>query len=637
VIVSVQKPFNPLESAAAPVRVEANASHRVSVHTTQNPGMALMPTRGLTRRWVYRAGIDAATPMEQTPDALARRLLHARGMHDSGELDRFLNPRLTHLHDPSLIPGMHPAARRLLDALRAREPIVIYGDYDVDGITSTAILYHLFKHLQPDAPVSTYVPHRLDEGYGLNTHAVEELAARGAKVIVTVDCGVTAVAQAKRARELSVDLIITDHHNPPATMDELPEAFAVVHPRRPDSSYPFGELCGAGVAYKLAWAMSVLDSSSGRAGESTRALLIDSLAFAALGSIADVVPLIGENRVITRFGLERIRSTKNIGLRALIDAAGLGGSKVDSFDVGFKLAPRLNASGRMAHAEQAVELFTTADAARATEIAEFLEAQNRQRRAVEDQILREAIELANAQGMTRDDRRAIVLASENWHAGVVGIVCSRLVERFGRPAILLHTHDGISHGSGRSIEGFNLHGALQACAEHLTKFGGHDMAAGLSLDPAKVSAFVESFIAFATSQIPPENLTRELHIDCTAQPHELTPMSVAQLDRLAPFGRGNPSPTLLLRNLVLAAPPTPLGKTGEHLALTVRDASTTPPRASGGLSAPSKLYRVVAWRWGEHRAKLVTSSRFDAVVKPSISTFSGSPTVEPELIDLAFC
>lgn len=591
-----------------------------------------IPIRGLTRRWKMRdahcpAATAAATPSPTTLPDLTTRLLHARGHTDPITADLLLNPKLTHLHNPSLIPDLDRAARRLLDALKSNQLVAIFGDYDVDGITASAILFHTFLTLVPTARVCTYVPHRIDEGYGLNSAAMDDLASRGVNVIVTVDCGVTAIEPARRARELGIDLIITDHHNPPASLADLPDAFAVVHPRRPDSTYPFGELSGAGVAYKLAWAMSVIDSPTGRATDVMRAKLIDLLAFAALGAIADVVPLVGENRVITRFGLGRVRDCDNAGMRALISAAGLDGQRVDAWDVGFKLAPRLNASGRMAHAQDAVELFTTADPARAAVIAGALEAQNRERRAVELTILEQAIERADAAGMTRADRRAIVLADAAWHQGVVGIVCSRLVDRFGRPAILMQIHGDTAHGSARSIDGFNLHAAIADCSEHLVSFGGHDMAAGLKIRIDKLPAFTEAFVERCNAGITTDQLMREVLIDCDAQPHELTPSAVKQLESLAPFGRGHAAPTILLRDLVLAAAPAPLGKTGDHLALTVRAARP----ASGSL----KLLRIIAWRWGEHRGKLQSGGRIDAVVRPAISTFSGSPTVEPELLDLA--
>ncbi len=574
--------------------------------------------RGLLRRWAWRSPVHSP---RAGGEGLAEAVLLARGL--AGEAaSRFLEPKLTHLHDPSLIPDLDRAAERLLNALKAGEPVVIYGDYDVDGVTATAILFHTFRAIAPEARVSTYVPHRVDEGYGVHTAALETLAAQGAKVVVTVDCGVSAIAPAKRARELGLDLIVTDHHNPPARLEDLPEAFAVVHPRRPDSRYPFGELSGAGVAFKLAWRLATMHSGAIKVNKGLQTLLLDLLPFAALGAIADVVPLVDENRVIAWAGLGRMRSSPVAGLGALIRASSLDAPKVSSWDVGFKLAPRLNASGRMAHAAAAVELFTTATPERAREIAEDLEKHNHERRAVEAKIFEQAAEMAARAGMDRDDRRAVVLAHAEWHPGVVGIVCSRLVERFGRPAILLALSEGSAHGSCRSIPGYPIVTGLASAAPLLTKFGGHDMAAGLALDAANVPAFVEAFTAHANAAISVEQLTPTLTIDAAADLGELTVGAVKSLEQLEPHGAGNPGVSVLVRGAQIAAPPAPLGATGKHLAMTLR--------APGQVS----VTRVVGWNWGPRRAELVSGQRVDAVVCPAISTFGGGAKVEPELKDL---
>ncbi|MGD9688227.1 MAG: single-stranded-DNA-specific exonuclease RecJ [Phycisphaerales bacterium] len=606
------------------------------------PPASALP-RGLKRRWRLRAPADAAPQATSTrsAEALLERILTVRNLTDPAHITAFLDPKLTHLHDPSLIPDLDRAAARLLDAADAREPIVIYGDYDADGITATTILYHTLRTLAPDAPIACYVPHRIDEGYGLSSAAIRQLASpareggHDARVIVSVDCGITAFEPADVARELGVDLIITDHHNPPATADLLPRAFAVVHPRRPDSTYPFGDLCGAGVAYKLAWRLATLagarsGSPDGRAAPALRSLLIELLAPAALGAIADVVPLQGENRIMARFGLDRIKTSPLIGLRALVEASGLAGASVDSWDVGFKLAPRLNACGRLAHAREAVEMLTTADPERARAIADELSALNAQRREVESHIAEQAAALADAAGMTSPDRRAIVLAHPQWHQGVVGIVCSRLVERFCRPVLLLRLEGDSAHGSGRSIEGFNLHGALAECADLLTRFGGHDMAAGLALDAARLPELVQRFTAIANARLATDDLSPLVEIDAQSSIAELTVAAVRRLDSLAPFGRANPQVTLLLPRLVIDAPPMPLGQGGKHLALQLRDEH--PPAG-----APARSLRVVAWNWGEHLGPPVRLARgmpIDAVVRPRLSTYAGRTSVEPELVDL---
>lgn len=551
---------------------------------------------------------------------MVARVLAARGLSNPQDAAAFLEPSLRHLHDPSLIPDLDLAAARLLRAVREGEPVVIYGDYDVDGITATAILYHTLKTINPGASVGTYVPHRVDEGYGLNAQAVRQLARDGARVIVSVDCGITAIAPALAAREAGVDLIITDHHNPPACLADLPQAAAVVHPRRPDSRYPFADLCGAGVAYKLAWRLATLHCGSERVSQPLRDLLVELLSLAALGAIADVVPLVGENRVIARFGLSRIKHSSLIGLRALVEASNLAGGTIDSEKVGFILAPRLNACGRMGHARDAVEMLTTATAEKAAEIATRLSCLNDERRATEHAIADQAAAMAVERGMTGEDRRAIVLAHGGWHPGVVGIVCSRLVDRFCRPTVLLQSHEGEGHGSGRSIDGFNLHGALESCADLLLSYGGHDMAAGLKLDLARLDEFTERFTEYANGRIAPDRLVHSLQVDCDATLDELTPAAVGQFEMLAPFGRGNSPVRLRLSGLEIAGRPEAFGKTGQHLSMRVRQGTS--------------LVRLVAWKWGDRRHSVPMGDRIDAVVIPKLSTWNGRTTVEPELLDL---
>ncbi len=582
------------------------------------PTPEVVVARGLARTWKPRLiGGPPTTPVASGA-SLVDRILAVRGLSDPAAARDFLNPLLTHLHEPSLLPDMDRAAERILAALRAKAPLVIYGDYDVDGITATAILWHTFRAIAPSAPVSTYVPHRIDEGYGLSVDAMNALADQGARVVVSVDCGVTATAAARAAVQSGIDLIITDHHNPPSREEELPPAFAVVHPRRPRSVYPFGELSGAGVAYKLAWRLCTLACNGHRVTKELQSLLLDLLALAALGTIADVVPLVGENRVIARFGLSRIKRSPLVGLRALVEASGLDGEKIDSEDVGFKLAPRLNACGRMGHAREAVELLTTAGAPRAEEIARALCRFNDERRATERRIFEHAAAMVEERAMHTPGRRAIVLAHEDWHAGVVGIVCSRLVERFGRPTILMCSAGGECHGSGRSIEGFALADALGACSAHLLSHGGHDMAAGLRLEAGNLDAFTEAFTAVANARLAPDDLSRPLLYDAEARIEELTTETVACLERLAPFGQGNPRVRVRI-GATLAEPPSPLGSSGRHASLKLRE--------NGG-----RPLRIVGWNWLGRLDQLPRGGRVEALISPLISTWSGN--VEAELHDL---
>lgn len=542
------------------------------------------------------------------------------------------------------MPGLDRAAERLLRAAKSGERIVIYGDYDVDGVSASAILYHAIRTVSSQANVTTYVPHRLEEGYGLNSHSIKELCDSGAHVIVSVDCGITAVEPALVAKQASVDLIITDHHNLPATHSEnhntndiahpkplpegrasqLPDAYSLVHPRLPGSEYPFSDLCGAGVAFKLAWRLMTLAHGSQKLPDAWREVLLELLALASLGVIADVVPLLGENRVIARFGLSRLKHTNNIGLKALISASGLDGENVAAEDVGFKLGPRLNACGRMGHAREAVELLTTAEGARAGDIAEQLTRQNNQRRATEKAIFEHACELAEQQGMTRDDRRAIVLAHSEWHPGVVGIVCSRLVERYARPALLLREHEGACHGSGRSVDGVNLHAMLTHCSHLLTQFGGHDMAAGMKLDASSFAEFQEAFVCKVNDALPIHELIHKSTYDTGALLRELSVANVQTLERLAPFGRDNPSVRLRVPRVRVMQRPQLLGSTGKHLSLVVRDETS-----------PAHAIRCIGFDKGVWVQRLKIGQTIDIFGAPKINRWAGKMNVEMELLDVA--
>ena len=572
--------------------------------------------RGITRVWKARSD-------ERLTGELIDRVLLSRGIKPDKDGDAFLHPSLREMHDPSGIPDLDKAATRILGAVSNDEPIVIYGDYDVDGVTASAILIQLIRAIKPDAKVSSYIPHRLDEGYGINAEAIRTLVDQGARVIVSVDCGITAIEPALVAKELGVDLIITDHHNPPESMDDLPDAFAVVHPRRPDSQYPFGELCGAGVAYKLAWRMATMDAGGERVSPEMRTVLVDLLGFAALGSIADIVPLVDENRVIVKHGLSRIPTLPNEGLKALIVASGLDSEKIDTEAIGFRLAPRLNAIGRLGHARGALELMTDAKGDRAIELAEQLSRINDERKKQELAIVTQATEMAIKAGMTEPDSRAIVLAHEDWHPGIVGIVCSRLVDRFARPTILMQRTPDACKGSGRSIEGFNLHAGLDSCEQMLLSFGGHDMAAGMKCAPEQFDVFAKAFIDYANEHLSESDLVHHTKYDCVADFSELRVSSINHLDRIAPFGAGNGRVRLRINGLKLNGPATPMGKAGNHLSLRVG------PRDQSG-----PMLRVVAWNWARHLDLIPPGAPVEIIVEPKVSSWNGNTRVEPVLVDL---
>ncbi len=599
--------------------------------------------RGLTKRW--RMIDSPAAPSPQltalTLTPLARRILAARGFSDPDQIRDFCQPKLASLCDTALMPNIDAAAARIIQAIRNNQSIVIYGDYDVDGITAAAILFHTIKTIQPSARIHTYVPHRLDEGYGLNCDALRQLKTEGADLAITVDCGITAVQSAQTAKEINLDLIITDHHEFSAS---LPDANALVHPRLPGSRYPFADLCGAGVAFKLAWHLAKTWCNSERVSEVLQKTLLNMLPLVALGTIADVVPLLGENRILTAFGLRLIKQTPLPGLRALIEASGLADEKIDCERVGFSLAPRLNACGRMGHAAEAVKLLTDASPDEAAVIARQLTDQNTHRQSVERRIFEQALKMAEDAGMIGDNSRAIVLADPSWHPGVVGIVCSRLVEKFGRPVVLLNQTDDLCKGSARSIDGYSIHEGLSAAASFLTTFGGHAMAAGLSMHTQNLQAFTQALTAHANENIPLENLVPALQIDCEANLLELDLPSVQWLHSLAPFGRSNRAPVILIRDAILAEAPRQMGANGKHLSLSIRqDASAAIGETDGGEATGAakaggrKFMRTVWWNAGNRASDFAAGMRLDLAIEPKLNEWNGRINVEGHLHDLRIC
>ncbi len=586
--------------------------------------------RGLTCRWVCDSESrpsNVASDLSDLPglDPLTARVLVARGFGDAEGASAFLRPSLSNMHDPALLPNIVQATDRVLRALKRGERIVIYGDYDVDGVTSTAILYHAIRSIAPDANLGTYVPHRLHEGYGLNAEAITSLADEGAEVIISVDCGITAMEEAALARARGIDLIITDHHQPSLPHEAggptpLPDAFAIVHPSLPGSQYPFESLCGAGVAYKFAWNLLTKHEGRKQLSAPRRETLLELLSLAALGTVADVVPLVDENRAIVRHGLARLGNSKMHGVRALLESCGLGDGAVDAQRVAFGLAPRLNACGRLGHAADAVRLLTEASMDEARDIAEYLDERNTARRDLEKAIAEQAIEMAECAGMTTGDARVIVLAGDGWHPGVIGIVCSRLVERFGRPTVLLCRTGQTLTGSARSVPGYDLHAALHACAEHLDRFGGHAAAAGLGLSQESLAAFTASMQAHAEAHLTESQMLPELRYDVRVQPRDLTPAGVEQLQRLGPFGHSNPEVTVRMDALRLIESPKRMGSTGSHLSLRVSDGD--------------RVLRLVGWRKGDWADQLRQGVKLDAIVRPKLNEWRGQKNIEPEVLDL---
>ncbi len=598
---------------------------------------AAMLEAGMLKRWRMRTGAESPNPAAsietgQKNDAVRNlaqslrvhplivQLLLLRGIKTAEQAVPFLAPKLTQLHDPAQIPGLDQAACRIAQAVRDGQRIVIYGDYDVDGITASSILWHTLHTV--GAAVTTYVPHRVEEGYGIHADAIRQIVESESRpLIISVDCGITAVEPARVARELGVDLIITDHHE--FHVDHLPDAYALVHPRLPGSEYPFPHLCGAGVAFKLAWQFCKVYCNSEKVPEHLRELLVDLLSLAALGTITDVVPLVGENRVITTFGLGQIKHTRFVGLNALIDASRLREEKIDAYHVGFGLGPRLNACGRMGHARQAVHMLTAAGQDEAISIAKFLTQENDRRRATERVIFQEAKEMVIAQGFDHADCRAIVLGKEGWHPGVVGIVASRLVETFSRPVVLLSYpggDDGEAHGSARSVNGISIHEAFSHCATHLSTYGGHAMAAGLRLAVNRVEEFRKSLVAYVNNRLNTSDLIAVLEIDAECELEDITLDLVTQLNKLAPFGASNPSPVLCARGVILEQNAYRMGANGSHLSLMLRQ--------------DSRVVRAVAWNQGELAPRLPAGVKIDIAFEPKISQWQGVSKAELHIKDL---
>lgn len=566
-------------------------------------------------RWevepVYDGARDLGTALRTAP--LVAQLLYNRGIDAVDDARSFLRPELSSLHDPAELPGCAAAAVRLARAVEDGRKVVVYGDYDVDGITGAAILVSCIRMCGGEADF--YVPHRIDEGYGLNAGALEEIVDGGAGMVVTVDCGICS-ADLVSAFSDRVEILVTDHHSLPQTLP----AGSVVHPHLGDT-YPNPHLCGAGVAFKLAWQTAREVCGANRVNGAMRDFLLEATSLAGLGTIADYVPLVGENRIIATYGLRGLPAAPNHGVKALLESAGLANEEVDAYHVGFVLAPRLNAAGRMGHAREAIELLTTDDPGRAAEIAAYLKSENERRRRVERDITAQAMEMVDAEGMDDPAVKAIVLASKEWHGGVIGIVASRLVDAFCRPAVVIDIGDnGVAQGSARSIAGFHMAAALTACGEHLVSCGGHEMAGGLRLEIAKIAPFADAFRALAAERITDGQLVPRLAIDAESTVAELGYPVVRAMETMGPFGPGNPRPTVVLRNCEIAGQPRRMGRRGETISVL--------------LDQGGSYLRAVGFRMGALPDYLAGARAVDVAGRPVLNTYRGRTNVELEIKDI---
>ncbi|MDA7977217.1 MAG: single-stranded-DNA-specific exonuclease RecJ [Pirellulales bacterium] len=546
------------------------------------------------------------------------QMLLCRGIDCPNAAREFLSAKLTSLRDPNDLPGARAAAEAIWQAVKEDRQITIYGDYDVDGISGTSILLQLLKLL--GAQVNYYIPNRLSEGYGLNDEALRKLAAGGTQLIVTVDCGIANVEEARTAHELGVQLIVTDHHE---FSTDLPEAAALVHPRLPGTDYPFASLCGAGVAFKLAWSLCQVVCGSERVRSDMREFLLQALVFATLGTIADVVPLLDENRILVRHGLVGLKERPSMGLASLMRVMKLdNGRTLKGTDIGFGIGPRINAAGRLGQARLAVELLTTREQARADELAQYLDELNGTRQSLERSILLAANKQA-AEEFDPEADPALVLAGRGWHAGVIGIVAGRLAEKYHRPVVLLSLDElGVKPavGSCRSVPGFNLHQALGECAHHLVGFGGHAAAAGVTIEEKKIDAFRAEFLEVAADRIRAESRVPELHIDAETPLSVLTLKALGQLDQLEPFGQGNARPLLCTTGVRLIGTPRKIGGGERHLKLQ--------------LSQYGVNLAGIAFGGGEWAEEIASNGDALAVAyHPMVNHFRGRRSVELEVVD----
>ena len=563
------------------------------------------PTVTASPQWVLHPNHspDAAAGLARTlgaPLALGHALVN-RGIVREQDARRFLDPVLEDLHEPGRMLDLEPAAERILAAIDRGERIFVHGDYDVDGITSTFLLYSALEELS--AKVEYRIPHRIRDGYGLTTEAIDEAQRRGCSLVVTVDCGITAVEAVAHARSLGIDTVITDHHEPPA---QLPDAVAIVNPLRPGCGYPFKSLAGVGVTFKL-----VERLLRGRGGLDRARRYLDAV---ALGTIADVVPLVGENRVLARLGLDRLNQEARLGLRALIGVSSLAGKRITSGHVAFVLAPRINAAGRMGNAEQGLRLLLARDQDEAETIARSLEEDNLKRRKHDEQVLLEAVRKVELE-VPYPDCSSILLWSDTWHPGVIGIVASRLVERFQRPTVLVAIDGERGRGSGRSLPGLNLTRLLDGCSDLLLAHGGHAFAAGLSVRRERLPELRERLERLVREQYRPDQFVQRLELDADLRASECDMDLVEWLERLAPHGLDNPEPLYRMSDARVEHVQEVGG--GKHLRLRARD-------DSGEVEA-------IGFGMGDRARALARAGRADLAFVPTRNEWSGEARVQLKL------
>jgi single-stranded-DNA-specific exonuclease len=559
-------------------------------------------------RWVMSPPVDETVINHLTSELRLphdiTRLLALRGYTTAEEAKLFLRPRLEHLHDSERMGGLNVAVERLARAVAKGETILVHGDYDVDGICSTTLLVRTIRGL--GGTVIPFIPHRLTDGYDLGPAGVRAAIEAKATVVVTCDCGTSAIQPIADLNAAGIDVIVSDHHLPGGA---LPETLAVLNPRRPGCEYPDKDLAAVGVAFKLSLALA-------KALGKPDAFIWKMLDLVALATVADIAPLRGENRVFVRYGLRMMSETENIGLRALIRSSGLDGKPLTAGRVGYILAPRLNAVGRLDSALRGVQLLLSENPHEANAIARELEELNRKRQEIDRATLDEA--RAMVQAMPLDETYGIALASPSWHPGVIGIVASRIVEEFGRPTMLIGLDGETGKGSGRSIAAFDLHSALQACSDLLLRFGGHKAAAGITIHASQVANFAERFNEVARERLTQDDLVPELRVDAELNLDHATDELETILRHFEPFGVGNPSPVFAARNVTLAAPPRVVGRDALKLKL----------------STPHGPLEAIGWGMGNYADTLTPNTTFDIAFRLERDEYLGSNRLQAKLADI---
>ncbi len=542
------------------------------------------------------------------PELIAEMLVR-RGLNNLKEIQSFFHPSLDHANDPFLFRDMEKAVDRVIRAIQNKELITIYGDYDVDGTTSTSLLYLGLRKI--GGIVDYYIPHRMIDGYGLSLSGVDQLKDNGSKLIISVDCGINSIEEVNQINELGIDIIITDHHNPKET---LPNACAIINPKLEGSKYPYQDLAGVGVAYKLLIAVYTkmnLDTSD----------LIDKYVdLVALGTIADIVPLTGENRIFASIGLKRLIEKHNIGLNALISIAGLSHKELNSGDIVFGIAPRINAAGRMGSAMRAVELMVSVDEVESEELAQIIERENSLRQQIDQRTFQEACEIIEKKYKNLDEASLIVVSSDGWHPGVIGIVASKLVEKYYKPTIMISFKDGSGSGSGRSISGFDLFEALKSVEGYLETFGGHKYAAGLSILMEYVDVLENKLAKYVKDNIAPEQLIPPLHIESHLELYEINENLLEWMNKFAPFGPGNMRPNFYTERVMIIGFPYNVGN--NHLKLKVMKDGCT--------------LDLIGFNLGDFLPFLKKGSLINIAYTLEFNTWQGRTTIQGKLKDIKF-